>query len=113
MCKDLEAMNAEEGFPGLGDKDSANKLISPLRTLTVVTVVIFMAETVIMTAFHFLPPFGELTGVLIDAFSLVILVFPALYFLIFRPFLLSVKHREIWSGRSCASPRYRKTIQTQ
>jgi serine phosphatase RsbU (regulator of sigma subunit) len=87
-------MDTEEGFPGLGDKDSASKLISPLRTLIVVTVVIFTAEAVIMTAFHYLPPFNELSETLIDATSLVALVFPALYFLIFRPFLLSVKHRE-------------------
>ena len=87
-------MNAKEGFPGLGDKDGASKLISPMRTLIVVTVVIFTAESVIMTAFHYLPPFDELSETLIDASSLVALVFPALYFLIFRPFLLSVKNRE-------------------
>lgn len=83
-----------EGVPGLGDKDSAHKLISPLRMLVIVTVAIFMAEAVIMTVFNFLPPFGAVTETLLDASSLVALVFPALYFLIFRPFLLSVKHRE-------------------
>jgi len=87
-------MNAEEGFPGLGDTDGASKLISPMRMLTVVTGAIFAVETAIMAVFHFLPPFDEVTGALIDAFSLVALVFPALYFLLFRPFLLSVKNRE-------------------
>ncbi|MBF0292173.1 MAG: SpoIIE family protein phosphatase [Nitrospinae bacterium] len=88
-------MNAEGGLPPLsGDKATGRKLASPLRLLAITAFAIFTAESVIMTALHYLPPLNEVTSVLLDAFGLVVLVFPALYFLLFRPLLLSIEHRE-------------------
>lgn len=87
-------MKAEEGLPGLGNRESEPKIASPLRLLGITAFVIFTAESVIMTAFHYLPPLGEVSETLLDASALVALVFPALYFLLFKPLLFSVKHRE-------------------
>ncbi len=87
-------MNTQDGFPVLGSKDSGHKLVSPLRMFAVTAFAIFTAEAAVMTSFHYLPPFDELSETLLDAFSLVTLVSPALYFFLFRPLLLSIKNRE-------------------
>lgn len=87
-------MNTQDGFPASGRQNGGRKLVSPMRLLAVTAFAIFMAEAVIMTAFHYLPPLGELSETLLDAFSLVTLVSPALYFFLFRPLMLSVKTHE-------------------
>jgi len=69
--------------------------ISPLRMLVVLLSVVFIAELSIMFALGMFAPIPEWVANLLDAFVLTALLFPALYFWIFRPMtLLIVKHEQ-------------------
>lgn len=67
---------------------------SPIRLLLKVTAVISVAETAIMLLLNFVfPYFFGLTSVAVDTALLVILVSPALYFLLFLPITKEIRKR--------------------
>ena len=67
---------------------------SPLRLLLTVTAVISVAEAAIMLLLNFVfPHFSGLTSVAVDTALLVILVSPALYFLLFLPITKEIRER--------------------
>jgi hypothetical protein len=72
----------------------ASEAISPLRMLVVLTCIVFVAELSIMVVLGKLMPMPEWIENLLDAFVLTALLFPALYYWIFRPMTLLIeKHR--------------------
>jgi hypothetical protein len=69
--------------------------ISPLRMLVVLMCTVFLVELAIMVALGRLMPMPRWIGNLLDAFILTSLLFPALYFWIFRPMTLLIeKHKQ-------------------
>jgi hypothetical protein len=69
--------------------------ISPLRMLVVLMCTVFLVELAIMVVLGRLMPMPEWIGNLLDAFILTSLLFPALYFWIFRPMTLLIeKHKQ-------------------
>jgi PAS domain S-box-containing protein len=60
-------------------------LESPARLLLTLALSVFVIELSLMVAFALLPPIPEWVEVFLDALLLVTLLFPLLYFLIFRP----------------------------
>jgi len=68
--------------------------ITPVRLLLVTTALIFMSNVFVMFAILILPPLTRPAEALVDGFMLAILVFPTLYFLLFRPLLAMARARE-------------------
>ncbi len=68
--------------------------ITPLRLLLVTTALIFIADVFVMFVVLVLPPLIGAAEVLVDGFLLAILVFPTLYFLLFRPLLTTTRVRK-------------------
>ena len=68
--------------------------ISPLRMLVVLLSVVFIAELSIMFVLGTFAPISEWVANLLDAFVLTALLFPALYFWIFRPMTLLIEKHE-------------------
>ena len=69
--------------------------ISPLRMLVVLMCTVFLVELAIMVVLGRLMPMPEWIGNLLDAFILTSLLFPALYYWIFRPMTLLIeKHKQ-------------------
>jgi len=67
---------------------------TPLRLLLVTTALIFIADIFVMFTVLVLPPLTGSAEALIDGALLAILVFPTLYFLLFRPMLSMAKARK-------------------
>lgn len=68
--------------------------ISPFRMLVVLTCTVFFVELSIMVVLGKLMPMPEWIENLLDAFVLTALLFPALYYWIFRPMTLLIeKHK--------------------
>lgn len=65
-------------------KSSVN-ISSPVRLLLILVVAVFAAELSLMMAFSWLPPIPLWMESTLDAFLLVILLFPILYFRVFKP----------------------------
>ncbi len=61
--------------------------------LVVLTVSVFLVETLVMLLLHMLPPMSKTASVLLDATLLSTLLFPIFYFLVFRPLLLNITER--------------------
>ncbi|MEE9593863.1 MAG: HAMP domain-containing sensor histidine kinase [Candidatus Hydrothermarchaeales archaeon] len=68
---------------------------SPLRLLLIITISIFVIEAVLMFALSYIPPVSTTALILIDSFLLIALVFPALYFFVFRPLVRNISEREL------------------
>lgn len=69
--------------------------ISPLRMLVVLMFTVFFVELSIMVVLGRIMPMPEWIENLLDAFILTSLLFPALYFWIFRPMTLLIeKHKQ-------------------
>jgi PAS domain S-box-containing protein len=68
--------------------------LSYLRLFFLLVVSIFLAEVVAMTFIYVLPPIPYHYSTLIDAGVMVILIFPALYFLSFRPLIRHIERRQ-------------------
>jgi two-component system sensor histidine kinase/response regulator len=68
--------------------------ITPLRLLLVTTALIFIADVFVMFVVLVLPPLIGAAEALVDGFLLATLVFPTLYFLLFRPLLNTTKIRK-------------------
>jgi diguanylate cyclase (GGDEF)-like protein/PAS domain S-box-containing protein len=64
--------------------------LKPLYLIIVTLLSIFLAEVLVMFILSILPPLSIFTEALIDASLLIFIIFPMLYFLIFKPFLLHV-----------------------
>jgi PAS domain S-box-containing protein len=62
----------------------------PLYLLLTTAVSIFVVEAFVMLLLSVLPPLSPQTEGILDAFMLTVLVFPALYFSLFRPMVLHI-----------------------
>lgn len=69
--------------------------ISPIRMLVVVMCTVFIAELSIMIVLNKLQPIPVWIGNLLDALVLTALLFPALYFWIFRPMTMLIEKHEL------------------
>jgi PAS domain S-box-containing protein len=78
-------MNRSASFPNIRQTGRASSLSSPARLLTMVILVVFLAEFTLMLVLWILPPLPEIVTSLLDSFLLVLLIFPALYFLMLQP----------------------------
>lgn len=58
---------------------------SPLLLLTVITFAMFVSKTIIMLLITLLPPSSLPAIAFIDSILLILLLFPILYFFLFRP----------------------------
>jgi PAS domain S-box-containing protein len=72
----------------------ADALLSPARVVIVVTLAIFVIETLEMSFFQLLPTLSPLSYILLDGFLLIILISPALYYFLFRPLVMHVNERK-------------------
>jgi PAS domain S-box-containing protein len=72
----------------------AKGLLDPLYILIVAALSIFVAEAFVMIILSFLPPLALFAVALIDASLLSLILFPMLYFLIFRPLNLHITERK-------------------
>jgi hypothetical protein len=68
--------------------------ISPIRMLVVLMCTVFLVELAIMVVLGRLMPMPEWIANLLDAFILTSLLFPALYYWIFRPMTLLIEKHE-------------------
>ena len=68
---------------------------SPFGLIAIVSLSIFIAETVSMFVIYSLPPFSsQMTETLLDSSLLLILLTPTLYFFLLRPMLLNITERK-------------------
>ena len=68
---------------------------SPFGVIAIVSLSIFIAETVSMFVIYSLPPFSsQMTETLLDSSLLLILLTPTLYFFLLRPMLLNITERK-------------------
>jgi len=74
-------------------KDKRNVLLTPVRYSVIMALTLFFAEALLMSLFMVLPPFSPLTKIFIDSFFLVLLVSPAVYFLLFSPLMFNMAER--------------------
>ncbi len=72
----------------------STRQLSPARILMILTVSIFVSEMLVMVIISFLPPLSPGRETLFDSIVLVVLLFPILYFLVFRPLLLHITERK-------------------
>ncbi len=99
---------------GLKDDKKSSKPVypSPARLLFLVVASIFSVEITYMLFLHklvALPPFQE---ALLDAFTLVLLVTPALYYFIYRPFVIHIEeHRKAEEAVKESEARFRQIFQ--
>lgn len=68
---------------------------SPIRIALSIAAVVFLAELLIMIVFLFLPSLSPLAEALIDSTALVLLLSPAIYWLVFRPLVLQIAERKL------------------
>jgi PAS domain S-box-containing protein len=59
--------------------------LKPVLLISILLVVIFLTEAIIMLVIEYLQPLDIITKALIDALALAVILFPTLYLLVFRP----------------------------
>ncbi len=64
------------------------------RILIIIALSVFVAELIVMFLIFALPPFSTVVEAFIDAFLLIVFIFPILYIFLFRPLILHIKERE-------------------
>jgi hypothetical protein len=74
-------------------KEKKNVLLTPVRYSIIMALTLFFAEALLMSLFMVLPPFSPLSKIFIDSFFLVLLVSPAVYFLLFSPLMFNMAER--------------------
>ncbi|MFQ5875169.1 MAG: sensor histidine kinase, partial [Dehalococcoidia bacterium] len=67
---------------------------SPVHLLMIIILSIFVAESVIMISFAFLPPLATPLKALLDSTLLLGLLAPTLYFFLYRPLILHITERK-------------------
>ena len=73
-------------MPGNGGKAARTaRRISPMRLLLMLVATVFTVEALVMLALPLLPRLSEFHATLLDATSLVVIIFPVFYLLAFRP----------------------------
>ncbi len=72
--------------PSIPDRELPALYKCPARLVILLGAFIFLAETLVMFALALVPPLPLAWGAFIDASALVLVLFPPLYFLLFRPF---------------------------
>ena len=68
---------------------------NPIYLFTITIVSIFIAEAIVMFILHLLPTISVIEEALLDALLLVFIVFPVVYFFIFRPLRLHINQRKL------------------
>lgn len=85
---------------------------SPVRLLLLVVASIFSVEIFYMLFLHKLVALSPLHEALLDAFTLALLVAPALYFFIYRPFIIHIEeHRSAEEALKESESRFRQIFQ--
>lgn len=75
----------------VGDvKETRAPGVSPLRLLLILIAAVFAIEALLMIGFSLLPPMQEWIVTFMDASLLVALIFPAFYFLAYRPLIETI-----------------------
>ena len=89
------ADSGEPGTPVPGTKPPGKFALrrSPLHFLIVIVLAIFVSETIVMFLLDRLLPFSVWSHWFLDAALLVVLLFPILYYSVFRPLTLQVAER--------------------
>ncbi len=67
---------------------------SPVRLLVLLAVSIFFGETCVMLLLHLFPEPHPLVEAFLDAFMLLLIVSPTLYFFLFRPFMHHLQRQQ-------------------
>lgn len=67
---------------------------SPLLIFLLIALIVFTAEAVVMLLLHALPQLPLLHEAIADALLLILLISPAMYFLLFRPMVAHIRARE-------------------
>ncbi len=95
-----------------GTESSRQVYPSPIRVLLLISVTIFSAEIFYMLFLDKLIPFPPLQNALVDATTLVLLVTPALYFLLYRPFIIHIEeHRKAEKALQESESRFKQIFQ--
>ncbi len=68
--------------------------LSPFQLLLFISLMIFVCEGILMVVLFFLPPFPAWFVAIVDSVSLVAIVFPGLYFFLFRPLVQQIVERK-------------------
>jgi diguanylate cyclase (GGDEF)-like protein/PAS domain S-box-containing protein len=76
---------AKHKLQALDEVKTGLRNLSPIRLLLMFTATVFVAETMVMIALPMLPHMPEWLANLLDASTLVALLVPVFYFLVFRP----------------------------
>lgn len=83
--------NPKEPLPGKG---KINSLSNPIFLILTTAVAIFISEVLVMILLGYLPPLTSYQEALLDGALLSIIVFPTLYFFVFRPLRLHIDQRQ-------------------
>src|SRR3990170_3300931 len=75
-------------------KDFSPAYLSPFQLLAVMAVSVFVIEAVIMLIFFYLAPKHQLFHAVVDSTLLVLMLFPVLYFFLFRPLIQHITERK-------------------
>jgi len=84
-----------EGRPSDEGPTHPDRERSPLMLLLIITISIFVIEAFLMFILSLLPPLSTAKVIFLDSFLLIALVFPPLYYFVFRPLVQSVTEREL------------------
>ncbi len=68
--------------------------LSPQRVFIVTIVAIFLAEIVAMIVIYYLTPLPYWADTLLDAMIMIVIIFPIMYYLVFRLLLLQIEERK-------------------
>jgi GAF domain-containing protein len=91
----LEVSNMDGKSESIRKKIASPETTSPVRMLVVLTSAVFVVELSIMVVFNLLPPIPAWVENFLDAFILAALLFPILYYLVFRPLTLSIERQKL------------------
>ncbi len=72
---------------------------SPFQMMLIISVMIFVCEGILMTAFNLLPPAPAWYVAILDSIFLVIFVSPGLYLFLFRPLVQHIIDRKLAEER--------------
>ncbi len=75
-------------------KKSAKLINNPARLLGIIIISIFISESIVMLILVILPPLSKYKEVFFDASLLTLILLPALYFLVYKPFRLHLTVRK-------------------
>jgi diguanylate cyclase (GGDEF)-like protein/PAS domain S-box-containing protein len=82
----IKKPRGNQPMPDTGGKTAKTvKRISPMRLLLVLVATVFTVEMLVMLALPLFPRLSELQATLLDATSLVVIIFPVFYLLVVRP----------------------------